>query len=172
VERKASHDTAIRVLKEFQLSSSPHRSSHQRFTSTLATKEPYNPTPTKIVQESDTMADLVTPRITAQYLENFQHQTIRMVGKVTQLRGEQATIDAGGSVSLTLNRVSIHLAWSLHSIVGPQIHARSPILLSRTPPRSITIPWRPRVTHFLKRYTIIAKGENLLLTRTRKRTLH
>jgi hypothetical protein len=49
--------------------------------------------------------DGITPRVTAQYLENFQHQTVRMVGKVTQLRGEQATIDSSGSVSLVLNRV-------------------------------------------------------------------
>ncbi|EOD44216.1 replication factor a protein 3 [Neofusicoccum parvum] len=45
-----------------------------------------------------------TPRITAPYLEQFAHQTVRILGKVTQLRGEQATIDAGGSVELHLNR--------------------------------------------------------------------
>lgn len=48
-----------------------------------------------------------TPRITAPYLEQFAHQTVRILGKVTQLRGEQATIDAGGSVELHLNRVSL-----------------------------------------------------------------
>ena len=47
-----------------------------------------------------------TPRITAPYLENFSHQTVRILGKVRQLRGEQATIDAGGSISVFLNRVS------------------------------------------------------------------
>ncbi|PNS17625.1 hypothetical protein CAC42_3020 [Sphaceloma murrayae] len=50
-----------------------------------------------------------TPRITAPYLEQFQHQTVRIVGKVTSLRGEQATIDAGGSINLLLNR-DAHLA--------------------------------------------------------------
>ncbi|TKX26101.1 replication factor A protein 3 [Elsinoe australis] len=45
-----------------------------------------------------------TPRITAQYLEQFQHQTVRILGKVTDLRGDQATIDAGGSINLLLNR--------------------------------------------------------------------
>ncbi|KAF2140529.1 uncharacterized protein K452DRAFT_319453 [Aplosporella prunicola CBS 121167] len=45
-----------------------------------------------------------TPRITAPYLENFTHQTVRILGKVAQLRGEQATIDAGGSITLHLNR--------------------------------------------------------------------
>ncbi|KZF26636.1 replication factor A protein 3 [Xylona heveae TC161] len=45
-----------------------------------------------------------TPRINASYLESFQGQTVRLIGKVTQLRGEQATIDANGSVTATLNR--------------------------------------------------------------------
>ncbi|KAK8220068.1 hypothetical protein M8818_000484 [Zalaria obscura] len=47
-----------------------------------------------------------TPRITAPYLEQFSHQTVRILGKVTQLRGEQATIDAGGQITLHLNRDS------------------------------------------------------------------
>ena len=46
-----------------------------------------------------------TPRITAPYLEAFSHSTVRMLGKVRQLRGESATIDAGGSVNVFLNRV-------------------------------------------------------------------
>ena len=46
-----------------------------------------------------------TPRITAPYLEQFSHQTVRILGKVRQLRGEQATIDAGGQISVFLNRV-------------------------------------------------------------------
>ncbi|KAK5167602.1 uncharacterized protein LTR77_007301 [Saxophila tyrrhenica] len=45
-----------------------------------------------------------TPRITAQYLEQFSHQNVRILGKVRQLRGEQATIDAGGQISVYLNR--------------------------------------------------------------------
>lgn len=47
----------------------------------------------------------VTPRITAPYLEQFSHQTVRILGKVRQLRGEQATVDAGGNVQVYLNRV-------------------------------------------------------------------
>lgn len=46
-----------------------------------------------------------TPRITAPYLEQFSHQNVRILGKVRQLRGEQATIDAGGQISVYLNRV-------------------------------------------------------------------
>ncbi|KAG8631554.1 hypothetical protein KVT40_000694 [Elsinoe batatas] len=45
-----------------------------------------------------------TPRITAPYLGQFKHQTVRVLGKVTDLRGETATIDAGGKINLLLNR--------------------------------------------------------------------
>ncbi|KAF2203254.1 ssDNA binding protein-like protein Ssb3 [Delitschia confertaspora ATCC 74209] len=47
-----------------------------------------------------------TPRILASHLSNFQHQTVRMLGKVVQLRGDQATLDAGGNVTILLNRDS------------------------------------------------------------------
>jgi replication factor A3 len=47
-----------------------------------------------------------TPRINAQYLQQFAHQTVRILGKVRELRGEQATIDAGGRITVYLNRVS------------------------------------------------------------------
>jgi hypothetical protein len=57
-----------------------------------------------------------TPRITAPYLEQFSHQTVRILGKVRQLRGEQATIDAGGQISVFLNRVCSF------SALTPQYH--------------------------------------------------
>ena len=47
-----------------------------------------------------------TPRINAPYLESFAGQTVRILGKVVSLRGDTATIDAGGSVTILLNRVS------------------------------------------------------------------
>jgi replication factor A3 len=46
-----------------------------------------------------------TPRITSQYLDAFTGKTVRIVGKVTQLRGTTATIDSAGVVSLVLNHV-------------------------------------------------------------------
>lgn len=46
-----------------------------------------------------------TPRITAPYLEQFSHRTVRILGKVRQIRGETATIEAGGQVQLHLNKV-------------------------------------------------------------------
>jgi len=48
-----------------------------------------------------------TPRVTAPFLERFQGDTVRILGKVLQLRGEHATIDAGGSVNVLLSRVSL-----------------------------------------------------------------
>ena len=47
-----------------------------------------------------------TPRITAQYLEQFSHKIVCLVGKVTQLRGETAIVDADGQITVHLNRVS------------------------------------------------------------------
>lgn len=46
-----------------------------------------------------------TPRILAPHLQSFQHKLVRIVGKVVQLRGEAAVIDAGGNIDLILNRV-------------------------------------------------------------------
>ncbi|KAF9739151.1 hypothetical protein PMIN06_002267 [Paraphaeosphaeria minitans] len=50
-----------------------------------------------------------TPRILAPHLSNFQHKLVRILGKVVQLRGENAVIDAGGNVDVILNR-DCHLA--------------------------------------------------------------
>ncbi|EGP90049.1 unnamed protein product [Zymoseptoria tritici ST99CH_1A5] len=44
-----------------------------------------------------------TPRITAPYLGEFSHRTVRVVGKVSQLRGMEATIDSGGDIIVHLN---------------------------------------------------------------------
>jgi len=44
-----------------------------------------------------------TPRITAPHLEAFSHRTVRILGKVQQLRGMEATIDAGGAIVIHLN---------------------------------------------------------------------
>jgi len=61
---------------------------------------------------------LATPRINSQYLDSFTNQTVRMVGKVTQLRGEQATIDASGNVTAHLNRDSHLTVGNAIEIVG------------------------------------------------------
>ncbi|KAI9678625.1 MAG: hypothetical protein M1817_005682 [Caeruleum heppii] len=65
------------------------------------------------------MAELIaTPRISAPYLESFTHQTVRILGQVTQLRGEQATIDAGGEVTAILNRECHLVLNNAFEIVG------------------------------------------------------
>ncbi|KAI8943112.1 hypothetical protein NX059_001142 [Plenodomus lindquistii] len=50
-----------------------------------------------------------TPRILAPHLSQFQHRIVRILGKVVQLRGESAIIDAGGNIDVVLNR-DAHLA--------------------------------------------------------------
>ncbi|PQE30067.1 replication factor a 3 protein [Rutstroemia sp. NJR-2017a WRK4] len=45
-----------------------------------------------------------TPRITTSYLDQFPNRTVRMVGKVTLLRGEEAKIDCDGEVRILLGR--------------------------------------------------------------------
>jgi len=54
----------------------------------------------------NTMDHPQTPRILAPHLNAFQHRIVRILGKVVQLRGDNAVIDAGGNVDLILNRVS------------------------------------------------------------------
>lgn len=46
-----------------------------------------------------------TPRVLQPHLSAFQHRIVRVVGKVVQLRGETAVIDAGGQIDVVLNRV-------------------------------------------------------------------
>ncbi len=53
------------------------------------------------------MASESTPRINAKYLQPFTNQTVRILGKVTSLRGETATIDANGSINIHLTRVCL-----------------------------------------------------------------
>ncbi|KAF1359621.1 replication factor A protein 3 [Lizonia empirigonia] len=50
-----------------------------------------------------------TPRVLQPHLSNFQHRIVRVLGKVVQLRGENAIIDAGGQIDVILNR-DAHLA--------------------------------------------------------------
>ncbi len=44
-----------------------------------------------------------TPRLTSPYLDSFTSRTVRLVGRVTQLRGDTATIDSDGNVTVQLN---------------------------------------------------------------------
>lgn len=62
-------------------------------------------TSNKVENQSTKMVES-TPRINATYLENFQDRAVRIVGKVTQLRGTQATIDSNGPVTVNLRKAS------------------------------------------------------------------
>lgn len=46
-----------------------------------------------------------TPRITAPYLDSYRGRNVIVVGRVVQLRGEVAVIDADGNITAHLNRV-------------------------------------------------------------------
>ncbi|KAI9803179.1 MAG: hypothetical protein M1825_001970 [Sarcosagium campestre] len=47
--------------------------------------------------------NVATPRISAPHLETFTNQTVRILGRVTAVRGEQATVDAEGEITALLN---------------------------------------------------------------------
>lgn len=61
---------------------------------------------------------LTTPRISSQYLDSFTSKTVRLVGRVTQLRGETATIDSEGNVTAHLNRDAHLTVGNAVEIVG------------------------------------------------------
>lgn len=48
-----------------------------------------------------------TPRINASLLEQFSNRTVRILGKVIDLRGDTAVVDAGGQITVLLSRVRV-----------------------------------------------------------------
>ena len=52
------------------------------------------------------METIATPRITCAYLNSYVGKNVILVGKVVQIRGDEALIDADGNVTAHLNRVS------------------------------------------------------------------
>ncbi|RKF55147.1 Replication factor A protein 3 [Golovinomyces cichoracearum] len=65
------------------------------------------------------MAELIsTPRITSSHLDSFTNRTIRLLGKVTQLRGETAIVDSDGNVTLHLNREAHLTVGHVVEVVG------------------------------------------------------
>jgi replication factor A3 len=61
---------------------------------------------------------LSTPRINFSYLDHFTGRTVRLTGKVVQLRGEEATIDAGGHITAHLSRDSHLTVGNAVEIIG------------------------------------------------------
>ncbi|KAK1237019.1 hypothetical protein MKX07_000441 [Trichoderma sp. CBMAI-0711] len=58
------------------------------------------------------------PRITASYLDSFVGRVVTIVGTVTQLRGDQATMDADGIVTILLNRDAHLVNGNAAQIIG------------------------------------------------------
>ncbi|KAL0636866.1 hypothetical protein Q9L58_004087 [Maublancomyces gigas] len=58
------------------------------------------------------------PRINAPLLEQFQNRVVRVVGKVLELRGDTATIDSHGSITIFLDRDSQLIVGRATEIVG------------------------------------------------------
>ncbi|KAK1760751.1 replication factor A protein 3 [Echria macrotheca] len=59
-----------------------------------------------------------TPRITSAYLNSYVNKNVIVVGKVIQLRGDEALIDADGSVTAHLNREAHLSAGNGVQIIG------------------------------------------------------
>lgn len=48
-----------------------------------------------------------TPRLSAPYLDGYVGRNVTVVGKVVQIRGESAVVDADGHITAHLNRVCV-----------------------------------------------------------------
>ena len=59
-----------------------------------------------------------TPRITCPYLNSYVGRNVMVVGKVLQLRGQTATLDADGNVTAELNRESHLMAGNVAQLIG------------------------------------------------------
>ncbi|RWA07154.1 hypothetical protein EKO27_g7953 [Xylaria grammica] len=64
------------------------------------------------------MEAVSTPRISANMLDSYVGQNVIIVGKVMQLRGESALLDASGQVNAILNRESHLMAGNGAQIIG------------------------------------------------------
>ena len=68
--------------------------------------DPVEPSSSHLHSGISTMEVIASPRITCVYLNSYVGKNVIVVGKVIQLRGEEATIDADGNITAYLNRVS------------------------------------------------------------------
>ncbi|KAK3297574.1 replication factor A protein 3 [Chaetomium fimeti] len=64
------------------------------------------------------MESIATPRITCAYLNSYVGKNVIIVGKVIQLRGEEAILDADGNITAHLNREAHLLAGNAAQIIG------------------------------------------------------
>ncbi|KAK1730349.1 uncharacterized protein BDZ83DRAFT_647113 [Colletotrichum acutatum] len=87
-----------------------------------------------------------TPRITAQYLDNYVGRNVMLIGKVLQLRGDSAVLDADGNVTAILNR-DVHLTngngAQIIGKVNPDLSIK--VLTSRDLGPGVDTPARPNL---------------------------
>lgn len=93
------HLTSLRVAHPLYIDTLTLRPQNTYFTSSLHTLTP----PAEFFKMAEAHS---TPRITSPHLEHFTSRTIRIIGKVSQLRGETANIDSDGVVTLQLSHDS------------------------------------------------------------------
>jgi len=59
-----------------------------------------------------------TPRVNATLLEQFTNRTVRIVGKVIQIRGDSATISSNGNIVVSVDRSSEMTVNNFVEIIG------------------------------------------------------
>ncbi|KAF3021068.1 hypothetical protein G7054_g14314 [Neopestalotiopsis clavispora] len=59
-----------------------------------------------------------TPRVSARYLGSYIEKPVIVVGKVIQVRGEEALIDADGQISITLSEAEHLTPGNACQIIG------------------------------------------------------
>ncbi|RPA79779.1 replication factor A protein 3 [Ascobolus immersus RN42] len=59
-----------------------------------------------------------TPRINASFLQQFENQTVIIVGKCIQVRGENALVEAGGNINVHLSPNGTCVPGNFVEIVG------------------------------------------------------
>ncbi|CAK7264736.1 hypothetical protein SEPCBS57363_001231 [Sporothrix epigloea] len=59
-----------------------------------------------------------TPRVSCSYLNSYINQNVLVVGKVVQLRGDSAIVDADGHITVNLNRDAHLVGGNAVQIVG------------------------------------------------------
>lgn len=52
-----------------------------------------------------------TPRVSCPYLNSYVGRNVLVVGKVVQVRGDSAVLDADGHITVNLNKVRLETRW-------------------------------------------------------------
>ncbi|KAK9378635.1 replication factor A protein 3 [Kockiozyma suomiensis] len=63
-------------------------------------------------------ADGICPRVNAQYLKPYTESVVRLIGRVTQVNGDTAILDAAGSVTVHSTRDLVFTEGQIFEITG------------------------------------------------------